>query len=189
MSDSPAAPKPSVPQGGKGANPMRAPYVEKVVVNIGVGEAGDRLVKAEQVLQMVTKQKPVRTLSKTTSKDLGLRVGMPIGVKVTMRGAKALEFLKTALWTKENQLPVYSFDREGNFSFGVAEYTDFPGQKYNPDIGVFGLDVCVTLSRKGIRLQHRTARTQRVPRRHRLTREEGRAWVAQTFSVTYFGEE
>ncbi len=76
---------------------MRQPRVEKVVVNIGVGEAGERLVKAQKVLEMVTKQKPVITIAKVTNRDLGVREGMPIGCKVTLRGERAETFLKKAL--------------------------------------------------------------------------------------------
>ena len=73
---------------------MRDLHVEKVVVNIGVGEAGERLVKAEKVLEMVTGQKPVETISKTVNRDLGIRQGMPLGCKVTLRGDVAEDFVR-----------------------------------------------------------------------------------------------
>jgi large subunit ribosomal protein L5 len=155
-----------------GTNAMREPRIEKIVVNIGVGEAGDKLAKAEKVLQMVTKQKPIRTISKTTNKDLGIRWGMPLGVKVTIRKKAAEEFLKAALWVKENRVTAYSFDPEGNFSFGITDHTDFPGQKYNPEIGIFGMDVCVVMRRAGQRVARRAHASQRIPHHHRLTRAE-----------------
>jgi len=157
---------------GAPRNPMREPRVEKIVVNIGVGEAGDKLIKAEKVLEMVTKQKPVRTISKTTNKDLGIRWGMPLGVKVTIRKKAAEAFLKTAFWVKENRMTSYSFDPEGNFSFGISDYTDFPGQRYNPEIGIFGMDVCVVLTRPGHRISRRARASRRIPHRHRLSRAE-----------------
>jgi len=162
---------------------MTEPRVEKVVVNIGVGEAGEKLVKAEKVLEMVTHQKPLRTISRTTNKDLGIRWGMPIGCKVTIRKKAAEEFLKTALWVKENRITSYSFDPEGNFSFGITDYTDFPGQKYSPDIGIFGMDVCVVLSRPGRRVSVRTHARRRIPRRHRLTRQEALDWIKRKYGV------
>lgn len=158
--------------GAAGENRMREPRIEKIVVNIGVGEAGDKLAKAERVLKMVTGQKPVRTISRTTNKDLGIRWGMPLGVKVTMRRKAAEEFLKTALWVKENRMTSYSFDPEGNFSFGISDYTDFPGQKYNPEIGIFGMDVCVVMRRAGQRVARRARASRRMPRYQRLTRAE-----------------
>lgn len=181
MSDDGDAPAPA-PAGGQegakatpaasGANRMREPRIEKIVVNIGVGEAGDKLAKAERVLKMVTGQKPLRTISRTTNKDLGIRWGMPLGVKVTMRKKAAEEFLKTALWVKENRMPSYSFDPEGNFSFGISDYTDFPGQKYNPEIGIFGMDVSVVMRRAGHRVARRARAPRRMPSHQRLSRAE-----------------
>jgi large subunit ribosomal protein L5 len=168
-------------------NKMRGPRIEKVVVNIGVGEAGEKLMRAEKVLTMICKQKPVRTISKSTNKDLGIRLGMPIGCKVTLRGKSALELLKTALWTKENRLYDYSFDEEGNFSFGVPEYTDFPGMKYDPNIGIFGMDICVTMSRRGARIKHRDRCKRRIPATHKLNPKEVKEYLAQEFKIEFIG--
>jgi large subunit ribosomal protein L5 len=111
---------------------MKQPRIDKVVVNIGVGEAGERLNKALKVLNMVTQQKPVVTTAKVTNRDLGVRSGMPIGCKVTMRGERAQEFLRKALSIRDNRVAMYSFDKEGNLSFGLPDYTDFEGMKYDP---------------------------------------------------------
>ena len=81
-------------------NPMRELRIAKVVLNIGVGEAGERLAKAESVLQKLSGCKPVRTLSRSTNRDLGIRLGAPIGCKVTLRGANAERFLKYSLWVR-----------------------------------------------------------------------------------------
>ena len=171
------------PAAAGGQNSMREPRIEKIIVNIGVGEAGDKLAKAEKVLQMVTKQKPVRTISRTTNKDLGIRWGMPLGVKVTIRKRAAEEFLKTALWVKENRMTSYSFDPEGNFSFGITDYTDFPGQKYNPEIGIFGMDVCVVVRRAGQRVARRAHASRRIPHYHRLTRAEVIDYLKRKYGV------
>ena len=84
-------------------NPMRQLRIAKVVLNIGVGEAGERLVKAESVLEKISGSKPTRTLSKSTNRDLGIRLGMPIGCKVTLRGAAAEKIIKDSLWVRENR--------------------------------------------------------------------------------------
>lgn len=164
-------------------NVMRDIRMEKAVVNIGVGDAGERLLKAEKVLEMVTKRKPVRTLAKTTNRDFGIRRGMEIGVKVTLRGKEAEEFVKTALWTRENRVAEYSFDPEGNFSFGVSDYTDFPGMKYDPEIGIFGLDVSVSLARAGKRVSRRRVLRRSVPSHHRITRREGVEFLKSKFNA------
>src|SRR3989475_9044034 len=145
---------------------MRTISVEKVVVNIGVGEAGDKLLKAVKVLELVTAQKPVQTLSRSTIRDWGIRRNMPIGARVTLRGAKAVDFLKKALSIRSNRLAAYSFDPLGNFSFGVPDYTDFEGMKYDPEIGVFGMDIAVALERPGYRISRRRIARRRAPRFH-----------------------
>jgi len=175
----PAAATPKKPKSGK----MSEPHVEKLVVNIGVGEAGEKLTKAEKVLMMVTKQKAIRTISKTTNKDLGIRWGMPLGCKVTLRRKAAEEFLKNALYVKDNKIAAYSFDPNGNFSFGITDFTDFPGQKYSPDIGIFGMDVSVVVARPGRRVALRDHASRKIPRRHRLTRQETIDWLKKKFGV------
>ncbi len=162
---------------------MRDIRLEKVVVNIGAGDAGERLLKAVKVLAMVTGKKPVRTIAKTTNRDLGIREGQDIGCKVTLRREEAEEFVKKALWIRENKLAKWSFDPEGNFSFGIQDYTDFPGMKYDPEIGIFGLDVCISLSRPGKRVKIRRVMKRSIPKDHRITTEEGQEFVRSKFNI------
>jgi large subunit ribosomal protein L5 len=159
------------------------PRLAKVTVNIGVGEAGEKLKKAESVLEGVTKQKPIQTLSKTTNKDWGLRKFMPIGCKVTLRKQAAETFLKNALKIRENKISEYSFDDQGNFSFGVPDHTLFEGQKYDPNIGIFGMDICVTVENPGYRIKHRRIDRRKIPQRHRLTREATMKFITEVFNV------
>ncbi|MFQ5883551.1 MAG: 50S ribosomal protein L5, partial [Thermoplasmata archaeon] len=143
----------------------------------------ERLLKAQKVLKMLTNQKPIETISRTTNKDLGIREGMPIGCKVTLRGERAEEFLKRALWVKSNKLTSYNFDPEGNFSFGVPDYTEFEGMKYDPEIGIFGMDVSVSLKRPGYRVTKRRRRTSKLPKKHRVTQQEGIQFMQDRFGV------
>ena len=164
-------------------NAMRNLHVEKVVVNIGVGEAGERLVMAEKVLEMVTGQTPVETISKTVNRDLGIRVGMPLGCKVTLRGEAAEDFIRKALVIREMRVPEYSFDKEGNMSFGISDYTDFEGMKYDPEIGIFGMDINVVLRRAGNRVTQRALLKRRIPKSHRVDREEAIQYMKDNFEV------
>jgi large subunit ribosomal protein L5 len=168
-------------------NKMRELEIKKVVINISVGEAGEKLLKAENLLKMLTSQKPVQTKAKSTIKDWGIREGLPIAVKVTLRGNKAEDFMKRAFWTKNNKVSGYSFDEEGNFSMGIGDYSDFEKMKYDPDIGVFGMDISVLLRRKGSRIEKRKPGRRKIPRRHRITREEGMEMMKQKFSLEVIG--
>jgi large subunit ribosomal protein L5 len=164
-------------------NPMLQPHVEKVVVNIGVGEGGDKLVKAEKVMSMVTGAKPARTLSKVTNRDWGLREGSPIGVRVTLRGEAAEAFIKKALDIRQFKVPDYSFDDGGNLNFGVADYTDFPGMKYDPEIGIFGMDIAVVIERPGGRVRRRRIESRKIPKEHKVSREEAMDLMRSKFNV------
>jgi large subunit ribosomal protein L5 len=159
------------------------PRIEKVTINIGVGEAGERLNKAESVIQSLTGHKPVVTLSKTTNKDWGIRKQMPIGCKVTLRGSDANEFLKEALATRENKMSDYSFDNEGNVSFGIPDHTNFKNQKYDPNIGIFGMDISVTIEKPGYRVKRRSIARRSIPHKHRVKKEETMKYFSEKFNV------
>jgi large subunit ribosomal protein L5 len=153
------------------------PRLAKVTVSISVGEAGERLAKAEQLLGLLTGRKPSRTYAKSTNRDFGIRKGMPIGCKVTLRGKEAYDFLQRAVKAKNNTLRARNFDRMGNFAFGLAEYTDLEGIRYNPELGMFGMDVNVTLERMGYRIERRKIRSRSVPAKHRVKHEEAIAFA------------
>jgi large subunit ribosomal protein L5 len=160
---------------------MREPTVEKVVVHMGVGRGGEPLAQAEEILGEVAGQQPVRTTAKRTIQDFNVREGDPIGTKVTLRGADAVAFLETALPLAE--LDEAQFDETGNFSFGVEEHTDFPSQEYDPEIGIYGLDVTVNMVRPGYRVRKRDKQAQQIPARHQLTPEDAIAFIESNYDV------
>ena len=170
--------------GAAGPNPHRSVRVIKVVVNAGVGESGEPRTKAEKVLQMVTHQKPVATRSHSTNRDFGIRKGQEIGAKVTLRGGSALDFLKRAFEARDRQFDVDSIDRNGNFSFGIADYTDFSGMKYDPAIGIHGMDIAVEMGRAGHRIRDRRLQSRPLPKALRSTREETREYLVASLGVT-----
>ena len=159
--------------------------VVKVVVHSGVGESGEPRAKAERVLQMITHQKPTATRARSTNRDFGIRAGQEIGAKVTLRGAKAAEFLDRAFDARDRQLDPISIDRAGNVSFGIADYTDFAGMKYDPEIGIHGMDICVELGRKGWRVRERRIASRPLPRHVRVSRDEAQAFLKERFRLTY----
>ncbi|GAB6102743.1 50S ribosomal protein L5 [Thermococcus atlanticus] len=169
------------------AHPMRKPRIAKVTINIGVGESGERLTKAEKMLEQLVGQKPIRRRAKQTNKDFGIRRGEPIAVKVTLRGEKAEEMLKRLLAAVDNKLKAGNFDEHGNFCFGIQEHINIPGVEYDPEIGIFGMDVCVTLERPGFRVARRKRRRKKIPNRHKLTKDEGIVFVQEEFNAVVEG--
>ena len=159
------------------------PKIEKVTINIGVGEAGERLKKAESVLESLTGQKPIQTLSRTTNKDWGIREQMPLGCKVTLRGKKASNFLTAALNTRENKMAEYSFDDEGNLSFGIPDHTLFKTQKYDPNIGIFGMDISITMEKPGYRVKRKRIARRKIPHKYKVKKEETMKFFTDNFKV------
>ncbi len=160
---------------------MREPRIEKVVVHMGIGQGGRELANAEEILAAVAGQQPVRTTATATEPAFDIREGDPIGTKVTLRDEAAESFLETALPLVD--LQAAQFDDTGNFSFGVEEHTDFPDQEYDPNIGIFGLDVTVNLVRPGYRVSKRDQASRQIPTRHRLDVADAIAFVEDTFDV------
>ncbi|MEM0437820.1 MAG: 50S ribosomal protein L5 [Candidatus Micrarchaeia archaeon] len=167
--------------------PMRDIRIDKVVVNIGVGKAGEPLENAQAFLERLTGTKAIQTKSRSRNPTWGLRRGLPIGTMATLRGQKARDFLKKAFEAVGNKIRQSSFDTRGNFSFGVKEYIDFPGVKYDPKIGMLGFDVCVSLVRPGYRVARKKIGFSKIGKKHLITKEEAQQFVSQ-MGVTVLGE-
>ncbi|MCX8198147.1 MAG: 50S ribosomal protein L5 [Candidatus Micrarchaeota archaeon] len=164
-------------------NKMREVMIDKVTLNIGVGKGGQELENAKMLLERLSGAKAVPTKAKSRNPVFRIKKGDVIGTKTTLRGKAALEFLKKALKVKDYSLPSGSFDKDGNFSFGVPEYIEFPGAKYDPQIGMLGFDVCVTLRRRGFRVGKRRRGKSKVGRKHRLKKEDGIQFARNVLSV------
>ncbi|BBL65246.1 50S ribosomal protein L5 [Methanosarcina mazei] len=165
------------------SNPMRTPMVEKVIVHMGVGESGQHLVNAEEILKTITGQGVVRCFAKRTLPAFSIKKNEPIGCKVTLRGQRAQEFLGTSFEIIEKTLSRAQFDSLGNVSFGIEEHTDFPGMRYDPNIGVFGMDVTVVLKRPGERICKRRIATRKIPTDHRVTVDDAIAFLNESYGV------
>ena len=165
------------------SNVMRTPKVDKLTVHIGVGESGENLNNAEDILNTIAHQQGVRTKAKRTMLAFSIKKHEPIGCKVTLRGELAENFLRTSLGIIENQLKESQFDNTGNFSFGIEEHTDFPELKYDPKIGIFGMDVTVSLIRPGYRVVRRKIQKQKVPNSHKLNKPDAIAYIKGAYGV------
>jgi large subunit ribosomal protein L5 len=162
---------------------MMQPRIEKVVVNLNIGKSGEPLEKATRVLEEISGQAPYKAKAKKSIRDWGIRQGEPIACVVTLRGQKGLDFLKKVLPVVDNKISARSFDQVGNFAFGLKEHIDIPGVKYDPEIGIFGMDICVSVNRPGQRIKVRRKQTKYIGKKHLLTPEESIEYVRQTLGV------
>ncbi len=164
-------------------NRMQAARIEKVTLNVGAGKDQNRLEKGVTVIKMITGISPQKTITQERIPTWGLRPGLPVGAKLTLRKAKAVEILKRLLEAKEKKLTPSQFDGAGNVSFGIHEYIDIPGVTYDPKIGVLGLQVCVTLEKPGYRVKRRRMKAVPLPKKHTVSREEAIAFMEKNFGV------
>ena len=164
-------------------NQMEQVRIAKATVNIGVGESGERLARAEKLLVNITDQKPVRTISKVTNPEFGIRRGQPIACKVTLRNEKASKAVKMVLDGIGNNIKASQFDQQGNVAFGIQEHIDIPGMRYDPDIGIFGMNVAITFEKPGYRIKRRKIQHKKVPVKHQVTKEETMEFMKNEFQV------
>jgi large subunit ribosomal protein L5 len=163
-------------------NPMKEIRLEKVTVNMGVGADAAKLEKCKKIMRTLTGKTIVVTSTHKRS-TFGVPKGKPIGAKTTLRGQEAIDFLKKVLQGVENRLKESQFDTNGNFSFGIHEYINIPGVRYDPDVGILGMDVAVTLTRPGFRVRKRRLRPGKVGKSHLITKEEAIEWTRKNLKV------
>jgi len=168
---------------------MKTIRIEKLTLNIGAGKSQERLDKGIKLIKNMTGVAPVKTFTNKRIPNWGLRPGLAIGCKLTLRKKKAAELLRRLLQAKENRLKPSQFDNEGNVAFGIPEYIDIPGVEYDPTIGITGLEVCLTLERPGFRVKKRSFRQTPIPKSHRIRKEDSIEYMKKEFNVKVGEEE
>lgn len=164
-------------------NPIREIKIDKVTLNVGCGDDAAKLDRAKKLLEYVTdNQVPMITKSKKRS-TFGVPKHKPIGMKVTLRKQKAIEFFKSVLQSTENKVKLSQIDKEGNINFGIKDYIDLPNIRYQHAIGMMGFDVAVTLERAGYRIKRRRIQKRKIPKGHRINKEEVGSWLKEKFGV------
>eukprot|EP01013_Petalomonas_cantuscygni_P019928 TRINITY_DN3800_c0_g1_i1.p1 TRINITY_DN3800_c0_g1~~TRINITY_DN3800_c0_g1_i1.p1 ORF type:complete len:216 (+),score=44.60 TRINITY_DN3800_c0_g1_i1:50-649(+) len=164
----------------KAVNPMRDIVIDKLVINIAVGEQGDKTTRAVKVLHDLTEQRPVESKAKLTVRSFSIRRGERIACHATVRGEKAAELLERGLKVKEFELRKQNFSETGNFGFGISEHIDL-GVKYDVSTGIYGMDFYVSLKRRGFRIAHKKHGRSRVGAKHRISASEAIQWFVKTY--------
>lgn len=164
-------------------NPMRTIRLEKVVLNMGVGRSGDAINVAKTALEQISGQKPTVRNARMAQRSWDVRKGEPIGVSVTLRHTQATEMLKRLFESRGNEAKGRSFDDFGNYSFGIREHIDIPGVKYDPKIGILGLDVSVSLTRPGFGIRFRSRHKAHIGKHHTISKDEAKDYLAKNFGV------
>ncbi|MCA9461070.1 MAG: 50S ribosomal protein L5 [Nitrospira sp.] len=138
-------------------NPMQVPRVERIVLNVGMGEAVQNvklLESASQELELITGQKPVLTRAKKAIAGFKLRQGLPIGAKVTLRGNQMMEFMDRLVTIALPRIRDFrgvstkAFDGRGNYTLGLKEQLTFPEIKYDEVASIHGMDITFVTSAK-----------------------------------------
>lgn len=165
-------------------NPMRTIRIEKLTLNIGAGKDQKVLEKGVILLKHITGLDPVKTTTQKRIAGWGLRPGLPIGAKITIRDEKvAKDLIQRLFVSQRGTIRKGCFDENGNISFGVKEYIDIPEVKYNPDVGMLGFQATVTLKRPGFRIKSRKIRKSTVPKHHRINQAEAIEYMEKEFKV------
>ena len=167
-------------------NVMKEIRLEKVVLNMGLGKSGDAIEIAKKALGQISGRKVNETAAKKAHRDWGVRKGEPIGAAVTIRGDDAKELLKRLFEAKGNRVNGRSFDNTGNVSFGILEHIDIPGIKYDPKIGILGLDITVRLARPGFSITTRSKHKASVGKHHRITSNDAKEYLTREFGVSVY---
>lgn len=165
-------------------NKIREVRIEKVTLNMSFGNDQAGLDKGIILMERITGAKAVKTRSRRRIPNWNIRPGLPIGCKVTLRGKKAEDVIARLVESKDDKKFREScFDEFGNMNFGIREYIDIPSVKYDPDLGVIGLELSITLERPGFRVKKRKLIKGKIGDRHLVSKEDAIKFMKNKFGV------
>ncbi len=170
-------------------NPMEQVRIEKVTLNIGAGKEQSVLDKGISVIKSLTGLEPQKRIATKRIPAWGVRPGLPVGCRLTLRGDAAEKILKRALKAKDFTLAKNHFDNAGSIAFGIPEHIDIEGAQYDPKIGVMGLQICVTLEKPGFHVKRRRVRPASIGKKHKITQQESMTFMKEHFGVKFAEEE
>jgi large subunit ribosomal protein L5 len=165
-------------------NPMRNIKINKVVINIGTSSDDKAQVNAKRLLNLVSGRNAADSLSKRRNPVFKIIKGQKIGAFVTLRGKLAKTTLTRLLDAVDNKIKLESITAN-SASFGLREYIDISGLKYDPKIGMMGMSINVSFMRPGLRVALRKRQRGTLPDRHRnISKEEIIQYFKNELNVT-----
>ncbi|MGI0100111.1 MAG: 50S ribosomal protein L5 [Candidatus Micrarchaeaceae archaeon] len=171
------------------SNPMQRIRINKVVINIGTGSDEQMQGNAKRLIETITGRKPANEISRTRNPSFKIAKGQKIGAFVTVRGDDAKKLL-ARLFEAVNNRVSYNSVTSNSISFGIPEYIDISGVKYDPKVGMLGMNVNVSFGRSGLRVALKKIGRGRVHKAHRIiTKEEILDYVKGEFGVSTAEEQ
>lgn len=163
-------------------NPMQAIRLEKVILSAGA--VAQDLEKAKKLLTIVTGVKAQVLASKKRIPEFGVRPGLEVGTRITLRGEKAINLLKRLLGAVENKIRKKQV-AQNHVSFGIKEYIEIPGIEYQRDIGIRGFNVTLVFFRPGIRVQRKKIKSGKVSIKQFAKKEEIIKFMEDNFKTQF----
>ncbi len=165
-------------------NVMRAPFIEKVVLSAGGVDAN--LAKAKKLLEILSGMKAqiIKAGAKRRIPELGVKPGMELGTRVTLRGEKALQMLRRLLGAIDNSLKRKQI-ASNHFSFGIEEYIDIPDMEYIREIGIRGFNATVVFARAGLRVGRKKIKQGKVSKKQQIAPEEIITYMEENFKTKF----
>ncbi len=166
----------------KKENPMARVFMDKVIINIGTGAEKDRQEKARALLQLITGRKPADEISRKRIPQFKISKGSKIGAYVTVRDEPE-KLVKRLFDAVDNKIKDSSVGIN-TASFGIREYIDISGVKYDPNIGMLGMNVNMSFRRAGARVAERKRKAAGIAKSHRtVTKEQVKEYLEKNLNV------
>ncbi len=163
-------------------NPMRKIKIEKIVLSCGAKDAD--LEKARKLLEFISGMKAQVITSRKRIPSFGVRPGLEVGTRVTLRGETALQLLARLLAAINNNIAEESISNN-HFSFGIKEYIEIPGIEYKRDIGIRGLNVTVDFIRAGVGVKRRKIKRGKLPKKQHVLDNEIIKFMEESFKTVF----
>lgn len=163
---------------------MRSLRINKLVINIGTGSDENLQGNAKRLIETITGRKSADEISRTRNPAFKIAKGQKIGAFVTVRGEPAKKLVVKLFEAVDRKIKETAIT-SNSLSFGIPEYIDISGVKYDPKVGMLGMNVNLSFKRSGLRVALRKRHNAKIPAKHRaVSKEEIIDYIKKEFDVT-----